>query len=193
MGIDLLDLAFRIEKRFGIQIERGQGGYFLTPGQITWLVTQKLNGRNPAVPAFDAMFQRIQSVLETMPGYSRRWFCTNDLNKLIPSGDRQRNWTALGMALGVPLPPLECSAKGLQTIPKKVSSSTSLMSWIMENHPDQFLWARPAATCEPPLDAEKWTNEMIWNEVKAAIVDALGVDEDEVTPTARMIEDLGAE
>ncbi len=193
MGIDLMDLVFRIEKRFGIQIERGQGGYFLTPGQITWLVTEKLNGRNPAMPDLDAMFQRIQSTLETMPGYRRPWFRTNDLNKLIPFNDRQRNWTALGMALGVPLPPLESSTGfNSQIIPKQVSSVTSLMGWIMQKHPDQFIWTRPSSICNPPPDADKWTSEMIWNEVKAAIVDALGVDDYEVTPTARMVEDLGA-
>lgn len=194
MGIDLMDLVFRVEKRFGIQIERGQGGYFLTPGQITWLVTEKLSGRNPAVPDFNAMFQRIQSTVETMPGYSRPWFRTYDLNKLIAFNDLQRNWTTLGMALGVPLPPLESSTGfDSQIIPKQVSSVTSLMGWIMQNHPDQFIWTRPASICDPPPDADEWTNEMIWNEVNAAIVDVLGVDEDEVTPTARMVEDLGAE
>ncbi len=193
MGVDLLDLVFRIEKRFGIQIERGQGGYFFTPGQITWLVTEKLNGRNPAAPDLNAMFQRIQCCLETMPGYRRPWLNTTELNTLIPTSHRQRNWSSLGMALGVMLPPLEDSG-GITppTIPQVVFSSTSLMAWIMQNHPDQFIWTRPATLCDPPPDADKWTREMIWNEIKTAIVDALGVDDDEVTPTARMIEDLGA-
>lgn len=193
-GIDMMDLVFRLEKRFGIQIERGQGGYFFTPGQIAWLVAEKLKGRNPAVPDINAMFQRIQSAVETMPDYCRPWFHTNDLNRLIPSSDRQRNWTALGMALGVPLPPLEEQPSSWSpTIPKSVSSFTSLMSWIMQNYPDQFIWTRAPIVCERPPDADKWTNEMIWNEVRATVVDALGVDEDEVTPTARMAEDLGAE
>lgn len=194
MGIDLLDVVFRIERRFGIEIERGQGGYFLTPAQITWLVTEKLHGRNPAVPDLVAMLKRIESTVEAMPGYPRPWFRKNDLNQLIPFSDRERNWTALGVALGVPLPPLESSAGfDPRTIPKSVASSTSLISWIMQNHPEQMIWTRPATVCEPPPDAERWTNETIWDEVKAAIVDALGVDEDEVTPTARMVEDLGAE
>ena len=61
----------------------------------------------------------------------------------------------------------------------------------MEHQPDRFIWKKPATECAPPVDADKWTNESIWEAVKKTISDTLGVDEDEVTPTARMIEDLG--
>jgi acyl carrier protein len=37
------------------------------------------------------------------------------------------------------------------------------------------------------------THEEIYDKVKAVLVDALGVDEDEVTPTAVLKDDLGAE
>jgi len=37
------------------------------------------------------------------------------------------------------------------------------------------------------------SREEIFEKVKSALVDALGVDEDEVTPTATMVGDLGAE
>jgi len=37
------------------------------------------------------------------------------------------------------------------------------------------------------------TKEEVFEKVKAALVDALGVDEEEVTPTATMVGDLGAE
>ena len=37
------------------------------------------------------------------------------------------------------------------------------------------------------------TSEEVFEKVKAALVDALGVDEDEVTPEATMVGDLGAE
>lgn len=38
-----------------------------------------------------------------------------------------------------------------------------------------------------------FTKEEVFNKVRTALVDALGVDEDEVTPTATMVGDLGAE
>src|SRR5271170_6692579 len=37
------------------------------------------------------------------------------------------------------------------------------------------------------------TNEELFNKIRTALVDALGVDEDEVTPTATLVGDLGAE
>ncbi|HEV3415174.1 MAG TPA: acyl carrier protein [Pirellulales bacterium] len=37
------------------------------------------------------------------------------------------------------------------------------------------------------------SQEQVFDKVRAALVDALGVDEDEVTPTATMVGDLGAE
>jgi acyl carrier protein len=37
------------------------------------------------------------------------------------------------------------------------------------------------------------TNAEVFSKVQSALVDALGVDEDEVTPTARLVGDLGAE
>ena len=37
------------------------------------------------------------------------------------------------------------------------------------------------------------TKEEVFEKVKTALVDALGVDEEEVTPTATMVGDLGAE
>jgi acyl carrier protein len=37
------------------------------------------------------------------------------------------------------------------------------------------------------------TKEEVFNKVRTALVDALGVDEEEVTPTATMVGDLGAE
>src|SRR5271170_7915835 len=37
------------------------------------------------------------------------------------------------------------------------------------------------------------TNEELFNKIRTALVDALGVDEDEVTPKATLVGDLGAE
>ncbi len=37
------------------------------------------------------------------------------------------------------------------------------------------------------------SNAEVFSKVQSALVDALGVDEDEVTPTARLVGDLGAE
>jgi len=37
------------------------------------------------------------------------------------------------------------------------------------------------------------TKEEVFSRVRTALVDALGVDEDEVTPSARLVGDLGAE
>ncbi len=194
MGIDLMDLAFRLEKQFAIRIDRDECAYFLTPGQINWLVSEKLRGRNPPVPDYFGMWDRIQAALKTMPNYRRGWFEYSNLNRIVPSENRSENWAALGKTLGVPLPPLDDSS-GFDPpmIPKSVSSLMSLLSWIMEHHPDRFLWKKPATECVPPADAENWTSESIWEVVRTTISNALGVDEKEVTPTARMIEDLGME
>ena len=89
-----------------------------------------------------------------MPDFRPKWFDDyySDLNRLVPSQNRSQNWRALGESLGVPLPPLDDSG-GLDSppIPQNVSSILYLSSWIMENHPDRFVWKKPATFAPMPV------------------------------------------
>lgn len=44
-----------------------------------------------------------------------------------------------------------------------------------------------------PGEQHRWSDEMIWFSLRSVLVDALGVDHDEVKPNARLIHDLGAQ
>ena len=192
MGIDFLDIAFRLEKEFGIRIERGELSYCLTVSQMHWLIKEKLAGRNPPIPDVDAVFQRIGNELKKLPSYPKKLFKLfpgGDLENLLAVQDRESNWKEFGEALGVQLPPLESSGK----LPKNVSTLSQLFSWLLEYHPETMIWAKPASTCPRPPDADKWTDELVWEKLKETLSDALGVDEAEIVPGARLIEDLGAE
>lgn len=39
----------------------------------------------------------------------------------------------------------------------------------------------------------RWPEELVWEQLRDVMVDALGVDDDEVAPEARLIQDLGAD
>lgn len=55
--------------------------------------------------------------------------------------------------------------------------------------PHASVFPLPRAQGDPSMPSR----EEIYDKVKAALVDALGVDEDEVSPSATMVGDLGAE
>ncbi len=194
MGIDVIDLQFRMEKRFGIRIDQDEYIYFQTPGQITCLITEKLKGCSPAIPDYSATWQPIWKAIKSLPGYRRRWFWfpTVNLSNYIGTELRTESWEALNTALGVTLPPLEQPVgSGPPVIPDNISSFLSLMSWLVDHHPERVVWKREASRNQPPLNADQWTDEAIWQAVKSAISDGLGVDEADVIPNARMVEDLG--
>jgi len=63
------------------------------------------------------------------------------------------------------------------------------MPWFNSLNP----YASPRADLAPPRERRTWTRDEINETVTDVLMDALGVDRDEVHPEASLVRDLGAE
>jgi len=63
------------------------------------------------------------------------------------------------------------------------------MPWFDSSNP----YASPRADLTGPRERRTWTREEIYETVADVLVDALGVDRDEVHPAASIVRDLGGE
>jgi acyl carrier protein len=193
MGIDALDLVFRLEKRLGITISRHEAiaTLFDTVGTIQHFLVAKLNGECRSVPSTESLFKEVVKAVNQITG---RWRLTSslDLNTRFPPATRAANWQALEEALGITLPKLENSADGVApTIPQRYSSIIALTYWIAEQYPERV--EQIPVNCERTgkMACRTWTDEEVWDILRECICDALGVKPEEVTPDARLVEDLG--
>ena len=154
MGLDSLDLMFRLEKRLGITIGRDEGYVVLfgTVGALHRYLVTKLRREHQEIPRIEPMCQRLVVEVRRLAG---RWRvnCSSDvrkrysLNTRFSPESRLKNWNALGEALGVSLPPLQYpEGEAFPRIPKQCDSILSLAYWIAEHHPGCVEWF--PAKCE---------------------------------------------
>ena len=195
MGIDALDLAFRLEKRFGVVITRDEAyaALFHTVGHLQRNLVAKLNGKCRDVPRIEPLVMEIAEAVNRIAG---RWKLTFslDLNKRFPPATRAAKWEALETALRVSLPKLEESSDGEPArIPPQCDSLIALTYWIAEHHPERVEWVAVSGERKGKMAAYTWTEQEVWDILRECICDALGVKPEEVTPDARMVEDLGME
>ena len=134
MGIDALDLAFRLEKRFDINIRREEAlaVLFDTAGTIHRYLVAKLQGEYQQAPRIEPLFTEVSGAVNRITG---RWRLTSslDLNRRFSSATRAASWQALEKALGISLPQLEHLAdEEFPKIPRQCDSVISLTYWIVE-------------------------------------------------------------
>lgn len=196
MGIDGLDLAFRLEKTFGFQINRKDGELwfvFQTPGTIHDFVWQRLQGVRP-VPPIVAPWQlseHIENLAMGLPGARNRvWF--RSFANIWQVENRIGNWQRLAEILKCRLPELvELPNDQISRFPNGCRWPSELAGWLLQNHPEVLPIQRDESQEEPPAGADKWTQEAVWDEVQKVIADCLAVDIRDVTRDVRMVEDLG--
>jgi acyl carrier protein len=193
MGIDALDLVFRLEKRLGITISRHEviATFFDTVGTIHRHLVAKLNGECLSVPNSESLVTEVAKAVNQIAG---RWRLTSslDLNRRFPPATRASNWQALEEALGITLPQLEDSADGVAPrIPQRYSSIIALTYWIAEQYPERVEQIPVSCERTGKMASRTWTDEEVWDILRECICDALGVKPEEVTPDARLVEDLG--
>ncbi len=193
MGIDALDLVFRLEKRLGITISRHEAAatLFDTVGTIHRFLVAKLNGECRSVPKMESLFTEVVKAVNQITG---RWRLTSslDLNRRFPPATRAANWRALEEALEITLPKLEDSADGAAPrISERYSSVIALTYWIAEQYPERVEQIPVSCERTGKIASRTWTDEEVWDISRECICDALGVKPEEVTPDARLVEDLG--
>jgi hypothetical protein len=145
-------------------------------------------------PADSSLWKRSAVTFKAANQITGRWRLTSslDLNRRFPPASRAANWQALEEALGITLPKLEDSVDGAAPrIPQRYSSIIALTYWIAEQYPERV--EHIPVNCERTgkMASRTWTEEEVWDILRECICDALGVKPEEVTPDARLVEDLG--
>jgi acyl carrier protein len=193
MGIDALDLTFRLEKQLDIKISQAEGFAVLfdTAGTIHRYLVSKLRGEYRQVPRIEPVFKEVADAVNRITG---RWRLTSslDLNRRFPPATRAENWQALEGALGFPLPQLEQPADDkVPKIPRQCDSVISLTYWIVEHHPERVEWFPVSSERTGKTATHQFSEDEVWAILCECIGDALGVKPEEITPDSRMVEDLG--
>jgi hypothetical protein len=121
---------------------------------------------------------------QAMPWRPRRVSASVELRHQFGLPITPSRWAELGRSFGCPLPPLERSPVGLWDFPHGWTTVWDLAGHVATHRPQ---WA-------PPVDrtVKEWREAQIFAGVRAALVEALNVDEEDVVRPARLVDDLGA-
>jgi hypothetical protein len=193
MGLDALDLTYRLEQRFGITIQRQEAMAVLfdTAGTIHRYLVGKLHGDYHQTPHIEPLFIEVSKAVNRIRG---RWKLTSslDLSKLFSPTKRSSQWKALEQALEVSLPPLEHSEhEPHPSIPRQCHSILSLTYWIADHRPERVEWFPVSCERKGETATHEWSEEEIWTVLRECICNVLYVKPQDVVYDARMVEDLG--
>lgn len=198
MGLDGVELMMAVEKRFGIEVDEGEGWVFYsTPDDIVWMVREKLAGRS--IPEWsNEHAQKLDELLKTADGYEaggvlKKLFRGSRLENFIPADQRQGIWTQLGQSLGIELPRLETSDDGVVHLPRNVRSKELLHFWLLRHCPDVL--DADASQVSVPASGQSGheaddSGESVFETVQQLICETLGVNADEVQKDSLMVADL---
>jgi acyl carrier protein len=195
MGLDAMDIAFRLEKRLGIIIPPTEGHAFAsTVENLHRYLMDKLNGVDRDLPVLWPVAKKVWVALRKSSSW---WRCGNnweDLNKHFNPEQRVEIWRALETELNIKLPDLEYSSnEPYPNIPRIGDSAISLMLWIAEHDPNRVKWVKLSCERSGKMADRNWSEDEVWEILLESLVDGLGVDAEAVTPDARLVEDLGME
>jgi acyl carrier protein len=194
MGIDALDLVFRLEKRFGINIGRDEAmaSWLQTAGDIHRYLIAKLRNEAGTVPNIFRLITEVSLSVNNVTGRWRRLIPSTNLNTKFPPATRPAQWQALEAALQVALPQLERTPDQTSPrVPPPVETELGLAYWIAEHYPERVEQLPIDCRRTGEMANHAWTDDEIWDVLRECICDVLGVKPEEVTPDARMSEDLG--
>ena len=208
MGIDMLDIGFRVEKNFGLKKFRPLppvGPPLWTAGDLFELIWRGLQGEESAwewAPVWELMphaWELRRQSSSYLRGFHPGWtiFMPDQLDRLIPVADRPGVWNRLLTLWEVNVPRhVPPASDGGFEFPIGCQTTHRLIdlferAWWESRFQRQDQW-RPS-THPPPPDAHKWTREAAWLTFVEILCESLRVDVDEVTPNATLVGDLGME
>lgn len=187
MGLDAIELIFRLEKELGVKIPKDEvAGAFFTAGTVHRYLVAKLHGKHQEVPDIMPLYQEVDVAVNRITG---RWKLTRtlNLNKRFPPEVRAEKWNAMERALGISLPELEHSSR----IPRECDSTVALTFWLVEHFPERVQWFPVGCERIGTMANRQWSEDEVWTVLCDGICDTLGVSPKDVTYDARMVEDLG--
>jgi acyl carrier protein len=106
MGLELAEIRFAVEKKFGIEFETAEFRFIATVGDFLSLILAKLGAGNRHVCRTLATFLKLREVFATHCGIPTRTVKRDTLfHFIIPYHGRRKRWRKIGADVGG-LPPL---------------------------------------------------------------------------------------
>jgi len=192
MGIDGLDLKYRLENRLGIRFEQAELFIaFHTVDTLYRCLVAKVRGGQQHVPDIETLWLEVSRDVSRLAGWWRLT-TSDDLNKRFRPATRAENWRALELALGVALPALEPTPdQSTVQIPQACADLMGLTFWIAEHHPERARWLPLNCQRTGKMAQRAWTDAEIWEIMTECLCAVLGIKPEAVTADARLVEDLG--
>ena len=208
MGIDMLDIGYRVEKKFSLKRFRplpSTAASLWTAGDLFEQVWHALQGEEPDWELNKQWWDVLreghelrQAAKEMLAAFHQGWqiFMPNDLTKLIPSSQRQEVWNRLERIYGVTMQPLEPQGQHEVMFPPQCQITAELIDdferkWAEGRLPKYDQW-RPSQY-PPPANASHWTRVTAWEAFAGILSFCLGVTLEEITPESTLVGDLGME
>jgi acyl carrier protein len=191
MGLDTVELVMRIEEEFSIDLPDAELENVRTVGDLYQVVLDKLE-TTPSCLSSKA-FYRVRRALVECLNLSRRVVRPSTLlDSLMPRASLIQHWQKIADHTGLALPalkrrrnwadsflgPFGSSSYRIQTVGDLASSVLTL------NYPE----FAPASE-----KGSKPTAEDVWIKLVDIFCDQLGVDPDQVQPSATIADDLGVD
>ena len=193
MGLDLLDLIFRLEKRFEIKITRGdldpipdrrtaEAMAHMTAGDLVPFVSRKLrqpeDGR-PVCLAARAFYEVRRAMLETWDVGRNRVRRDSRVFAMIPARHHTAVWRKLAVKLGLPPPPPFGWLFGNDEVPPPDTTVRDIVRRRMRRSPHYFFAGD--GTVVP---------ERVWDALPEVLSDWSGLPEDQIRPGMRLFRDF---
>lgn len=176
MGLDYVELIMAIEDGFQIHIEDDEANNVSTVGDLRNLVVAKLEGPESQRCLTSAAFYRTRRGIAESLGIDRRQIRpSTSLETLLPRSDRPEKWRSIQRAMELELPDLVYRFE----FPHNDATVGDLARDVLTaNH------ARLAK------EVGGWTKKDVWETLCRAIVEQTGIAREDVTPEARIMDDL---
>lgn len=178
MGLDLVELAIRIEETFEVQIPDRVAGELTTPGKVTdFLLSQVAQSEEPVSCLSQKAFYTLRREFIRQLSLQRGQFAPDiKLKEIIPEDGRDEVWKNIGSSLGVKKwPALSRTWREFFTPP--VQSVRDLVDYFVTNEP-LIVKGNEVA----------WSREQVWDVLERVIRDDTGVTE--FSEDSRFVEDM---
>jgi len=207
MGVDFIDLALSIEETFEIEMSVETFGETLTVGQLHDYIVQRTSIARPGTCLTSAAFYHIRSGLAECE-IKERFGPSTDLESVIPKQDRRSLWKRFSRQMNLDLPdlvrPPVAYASSWHSLVGLISLMVLSLLAVGGTRPfatrfaDDWSTFRGLSERVLTLNAKELRKEHgpmglndTWVVLKGLVVEALGVEADEVTREASFVKDLG--
>lgn len=189
MGLDAVELIMRIEEEFSIELPDAELVSVRTVDDLYQLILRRLDTQ-PSCLSSKAFYRVRKSLVQCLNLPRRAIRPSTPLDPLLPRSSLHQHWQEISNHSGLILPPLKRRRRWIDsylgpfaTSPYTIQTTGDLANLVLYMNYSEFA---------PPAEVgSRITTEDIWKKVVEIFCDQLGLDPEDVVPSATIADDLG--